>query len=285
MSERLLIVGDQGTGKTSALFSIAVGVLASGNQVFFFSLDAGADRFIPRVKNDKNFHYQAVPSWLAIRNKYRASKSLWNRGDWLMFDRADMGWPAVQEYQGAALNQVTEEELDDLYLSKRAEARIAADVTLASLSATQQEKGRAASVKKSVTQQDFSPLDWGLIRGSFKGVFFDACGGDQAVELGMNVAATCLAQSVSGDFMRPSDDDPRFLASYGIKIKGQEDFPTWFETLILSQLGPQGYTIISLKDRERKRFPATQLPDAHSFLALYQDLVGIELLNKVEVLK
>jgi len=97
--ERILIVGDRGTKKTSAIVQLAQ--LWPDIGVVVIDPDGGMPKIINRIFGgwDKvpNLSYYPVNSWLDIEAAYKEIKPALESGDWLCIDGAHHPWKMARE--------------------------------------------------------------------------------------------------------------------------------------------------------------------------------------------
>ena len=278
--ERLLIVGDIGTGKTRALFDLIELAIANNHKVFFFSLDDGHQRFLSRVKehlNTKLFIYNCT-SWAEMRNAYRESKTLWEKGDWVMMDRLDLAWDYIQRFYKAEKYGVSEDELSLFTLDRRLELLAQADEL--------EKKGdmrNARAIRNAVNMDGPVEMDWDLLKSAMSSVTYEVASGRDAIQYQISYAATTWG--VPGITARmgvgeqkveteSSKNDPRKLRLFNITIQGEKHVPGYFDTVLVFKKLPQGYAMSTEKDRERKYFNDELI--AGGFADTYQALVGVE---------
>lgn len=280
--EKFLFTGPTGAGKTKGMFDVAIKALAVGKRVFYLAFDDGYWRHLKDVEKylvhhtdpevtpketAETFHLWDCNDWPMTRRAYNESKVLWEKGDWLMFDRADMAWDFIQEYTGSLIEGVSTEELDELYYARR----------MAKLSdSTPSERERIKS-NPSGEQE----VDWSAIKGSFKGVLYDACCGPDAKRLRINVIVSEMSQMGIRRFSKSETTeqkaDQRRLYGYNMTIQGEKNIPGWLETTVVFLKENGVYTIGTDKDRERKAFASERLDEGLGFWETYQSLIGEEL--------
>ena len=272
MRERILISGEAGSGKTNALFSIIEGVLLEGKEnIFYMDHDLGAERFLYRVgKNhfdadnpEGRFHYYQCPDWITTRNAYRDVRRQWNRGDWFMEDRVDLVWDWVQHYFNALVNELSEDELDQVYLARRV--------------ATRKQLADTDKPKKDVSPEgDIGGVDWAPIKNAYNTVGYDAFCGVESASRQINVVMTALAKSKS-EVYRPQGmtrADPRDLSGFGVVVQGEKNLPSLTDTHLLLEKSPiKGYVMHTVKNRERNMWRDVEL-DERGFYLIYQQKTG-----------
>ena len=278
--ERLLIVGDIGTGKTRALFSIADQVIANNHKVFFFSLDDGHERFLPRMKDHvgtKFFVYNCT-CWAEMRNAYRESKHLWEKGDWVMMDRLDLAWDYIQRFYKAEKYGVSEEDLPLFTLDRRMELLTQADEL--------EKKGdmrNARAIRNAVNMDGPVEMDWDLLKSAMSSVTYEVASGRDAIQYQINYAATTWgvpgiqARMTTGENKTETDsskNDPRKLRLFSMTIQGEKHVPGYFDTVLVFKKLPQGYVMSTEKDRERTYFSDELITGG--FAENYQALVEVE---------
>ena len=269
MSELLAFSGDTGAGKTRSIFSIIEAVLRdTDKKVHYIALDRGHQRFLKRPTiaphlGTRLFIYN-VRDFIALRDTYRAVKQVLEFGDWLVIERVDLAWDWVQDYVGASVNQMDEDNLDQMFLEKRIKQKI--------------EKGREAL--KTVTQNDYNPLDWSLIRSNYNGIVKDAYDGDNSTVKDINVIMTFWALPSGDQYDTGGDDDPRDLSKeYGMVIKGEKKTIGYAETHLLFRQFRGNYVFDTIKDRERGKGVKQVVAEDASFLDVYQGIVQEDIIN------
>ena len=259
--ERLLIVGDVGTGKTKALFALAHKALAAGKKVFLFVYDDGHQRFmnkdwVIKYVTENKFFVNSVVTWPDARKAYKEAKLLWEPGDWVMADRLDLMWDEIQAYFKAQTLNIDRDDLPDYNLR----------VTLADENDVQ-----------------IKDTDWDVQKSAIRSLIFDPNAGPDAVRMGINVAMTSWA--VPGITARmvnkggskveeeSSKNDPRKLRELNTTVQGEKHVPGWFDTVLVFKIVPRGYVMSSYKDRERKLISEVLIGD--DFADTYQSEVGV----------
>ena len=279
--ERILIVGDIGTGKTRALFDLAELAIANNHKVFFFSLDDGHQRFLPRMKDhigSKFFTYNCT-CWAEMRAAYKESKNLWEKGDWVMMDRLDLAWDYIQRFYKAEKYGVSEDELSGFTLDRRLELLTQADEL--------EKKGdvrSARSIRNAVNMDGPIEMDWDLLKSAMGSVTYEVASGRDAIQYGINYAATTWgvagiqARMSVGENKSETDaskNDPRKLRLFNITIQGEKHVPGYFDTVLVFKKLPQGYVMSTEKDRERKAFNDELI--SGGFADTYSALVGVDI--------
>lgn len=101
--ERLLLYGGEGAGKTRAWCAIAAWYRRTGNPAQFHVLDS--DVTVEAMADGWPDFYDNVTvydvlSWRDYLDQFQNAKKAADptRMDWLVVDRADLAWPAVQDY-------------------------------------------------------------------------------------------------------------------------------------------------------------------------------------------
>ena len=274
--ERILVTGDTGSGKTRLLFEMAVEALKKGHNVFLQSFDGGHLRFLRRVRwwEDKSFFVFDCPNWSSARQAYKDMKPLWQPGDWVMQDRVDMVWDFVREYWATAKFGVTDDELDDYFAQKRLR-----NLDEAKKLPTQE----ADKIKNALTVEELSTMDWDIIKGLLRSIVFDPTGGTDARMMQVNVIATELALPGISRFTtrdresEASKNDPRKIREHSYTIQGEKNVQSWYDTVLLLKYGMKGYTVSTLKDRERPGMFEEVVSEELGFLGTYQSVIREEI--------
>lgn len=260
---KFLFVGQTGVGKTRALFDIALRYMGADKQVFYLAFDAGYTRHLPKVdgyfvyhtepeyssaEEGEKFHLWDCGDLVTARRAYRDAKMLMNKGDALIMDRIDLHWERAQEH----------------YIRNK--------VGVAGLEAEPDLEG------------GFENVDWQVIKENHNSVAFDGVEGTDTRLQRINVFASALAQPGITSWTKKgqtetkkSQEDPRKLRSLGVTIKGEGNVPTYFDTLVLMELAPQGYVMSTSKDRERELIHRQVIEDGEQFWDAYERLTGMKL--------
>lgn len=258
-----MFTGQTGVGKTKALFDIALRYMSAGKQVYYLAFDAGYMRHLDKVdgyfvyhtepeyssaQDGEKFHLWDCGDLVTARKAYRDAKILMEKGDVLMLDRIDLHWERTQDH----------------YIAKR----IGAD----DLSGEPDLDG------------GFENVDWQVIKENHNSVAYDGVEGTDTRLLRINVFATALATPGISSWTKKgqeeskkSKEDPRKLRMLGVTIKGEGNVPTYFDTLVLMEIAPQGYVISTSKDRERPLIYRQVMEDGEEFWDAYQRLTGCKL--------
>ena len=72
--------------------------------------------------------------------------------------------------------------------------------------------------------------------------------------------------------------DQRVLSSYGMVVRGETNLPSQPDTHMLLRFEDAGYTMNTVKDRERKYVRSVVLREDVGFVETYQDAVGVTIL-------
>lgn len=99
--EKVLIIGDSNTGKTSAL--VALARLYPERTVVIFDPDDGTSKAltgqgITHEQLPNLMIYPVRSDWQAMLEYYQACKAVLREGDWLCFDMLGRFWDLVQQY-------------------------------------------------------------------------------------------------------------------------------------------------------------------------------------------
>lgn len=281
--ERILLVGDIGTGKTRALFDIAQLALRQGKKVFYFSMDNGHVRFMDRVKGFEGtqfFEYNCT-NWAETRKAYRDCKALWEKGDWVIMDRLDLIWDYIQRFYKAEKYGVDEDELPNFTLDRRMELLAQAEKL---------EKAgdgrRANAIRNAVNMDGPVELDWDLLKSAINSVTYEVASGRDAIQYQINYVASTwgtpgITARLAGEGGQKSEtesskNDPRKLRLFNVTIQGEKHVPGYFDTVLVFRKLPQGYVFGTEKDRERKSVFDELIGE--NFIDTYQVVTGVEVI-------
>lgn len=116
-TERILVFGPPGSGKSYQALKIARHVAPA--RVYVVDSDDAYPRLLSTEFRDlENVTVYPVASWPEWREALQDVLERIGPGEWLVVDRADMAWEAVQEYY---IEQVFGEEPGDYFLQARKE--------------------------------------------------------------------------------------------------------------------------------------------------------------------
>lgn len=277
MRERMLIIGETGSGKTRTQFSVLKRVLASTDKgVHFLSFDDGAERFLTKeILDNPQFHYYDAYDWVSSRDQSRKIQSEWGEGDFVFPDRTDMLWEHIQAYFAAAKWDVEEKDLDEVILQRR----------LSDLERVAQleRKGDADSVKEAkstkqaINNLEFANLDWRVMKSALDDVLYQFSNGYSARKNRISLFATALAMPI--DQLDPralQKPDPRNLTAFGLQVQGEKKIESYFDTTVVLKYDKGKYLAATKKDRERDLFGWTEVTD---FCDTYFDQTGVNLVE------
>jgi hypothetical protein len=223
-SERILLYGDPGAGKSTAYLNIAKWSQATGSDAQFYigDTDNAVGRMLASYPDLTNIHVHQLVLWqdyVAFRNQVMP---VLRPQDWLIVDFVGDAWPAVQDW---FVTEVHGETPEDYFLAVRKAMQ-----------------GKALGAFEGFT-------DWSVINKQYRGWFHRLI--NQAT---YNVLCTSKAEPLSNS-NKPTED-PTFrsvFAKVGKKTVGQKDLPYSFHTLLLAGEDARGFrTLSTVKDRERK---------------------------------
>lgn len=258
----MLLSGESKQGKTRAAFSIARAVLErTDKKVYYICCDNKAGKFLKYVEPhlDSRFFIRDAADIPTTRDAYRLFRSLWQHGDWQIIDRADLIWVRSQTYVRARYSDLSEDELDEMFLEWRAGQKKQAK--------TKEDKEK---LQRQFTQGDLNNLDWAIIRGEHNNIVENLCLGPEAVDKQVNVVLTALAKPLVPQFDKL--DDPRTFASMGVALEGEKNMLSLVDTHIHFHQDPsKGYVFTSLGDVERLR--AFKEP-VTNFIDDYEKVIG-----------
>jgi len=115
-TERLLLMGGPGTGKTHHIVNVCSWLAEKGKEMWILDLEDKMEAFLSEQGGvPKNMHLSVATSWEDVRetiDKWKTSGGV-KQGHWIAVDRMDLSWPMVQRWY---THQKYEEELADRLL-------------------------------------------------------------------------------------------------------------------------------------------------------------------------
>lgn len=226
--ERILSIGDAGSGKTTNALNIARWLVRTKSQSRVYILDT--DFAIPRMLTN---YPEIVPivklypcyDWTDYTKASKEILRLAKQTDWVVVDFIGSAWQAVQAYYA---EQVFHQQLGNYFL----EVRKQMDKDKHSLNAL--DGWTDWQVINPLYRQWINPL---LFKGQY------------------HIYATAKADQLSSDKKPTETSRVRQLFSrFGIKPQGQKDLPFQFHTLLINGYDQRtkARTITAVKDRERE---------------------------------
>ena len=224
--ERIFVFGPPGSSKSTMWLNIAkfAALTKSDAQFYILDTDFAVDRMltsypetVDRIHVSTGYEWRDYMQFLIdIRTKARPQ-------DWVIVDFIASAWQAVQD---DFVMQVFAQDTADYFLKVRKEAK-----------------------KDSASLEAFSGwVDWQVINQRYfqwaKPLIF---GGRY------NLYATSKADALSsGNKPTESAAVRSLFLPYGVKPQGQKDLPFSFHTVLITGKSPTGWTLTSVKDRERE---------------------------------
>jgi hypothetical protein len=234
-TERILVLGPAGSGKTTDWLNIAKLAQSTGAPTHFHVLDTdfAVARMLtgyPALTNVTVYECFDWPDFTSALDKVRAAAS---PGDWAVVDFMGNAWSAVQSY---FVEQVFHQDIDEYFLTAR--------IQLESVRDKIQKAGKQPRLE---TFDGW--MDWNVINALYR-----KWANAYLFRLpGVHLYATAKADPLS-DARNPTEDTGTrtLFLRHGIKPVGQKDLPYQFHTILLAQRDPRGtFTLTTVKDRER----------------------------------
>ena len=248
MREKILIGGDTNTGKTMAIYNLALSFPNSK----VVAHDAEGDLML--TIEEMGIHppnlivYNVKPDWMAFKDKYKELKETLEPTDWMCFDMMGVFWDLVQ-----------------MYYSRRVYGDSPAEHIL--------------KLKEQAKSTSFSGFDglteWPLIKRMHNEDIFD----DAVRWSDFNVFATTSLVNFSPKEKIPQHGLDYIMANeFGKKFEGEKHNKFRFRNLVCAYYKPKDkkfcFKIVKLKGKEQE----TPLPEydftGRSFIDVYLEVKG-----------
>jgi len=225
LRERLMLVGDTGTGKSYSCLTLARELAPT--PFYFIDTDDSVDRLLfTEFKGLTNVYPYPSSSWEKCEKSLEDISSKVKEGDWLVIDMLCSTWDFVQSY---FVEQVFGKKIDDYFLEVRKTMKIGAT--------------RLDGLKGWV--------DWGVINKIYQDWVNKIM-----YQLPCHVAATSKVTSL----MTTDEPEIRSLfSSLGIKPEGEKRNSYRVHTILLTAHDKNGWYISTIKDRGRRQLNKVQI--------------------------
>lgn len=222
--ERVLVYGNEGTGKTRAWLDIAALSQRSGSDAMFYAIDSEVAA-IPRMLSGETFrdltnvHHEPVSDYPEMFQAIRALADKVRPNDWLILDRADAMWEMAQDhYVDLRYGRTMGEQWLSWVTTTGGDTR----------------KGRLLE----------GDTDWGTINKLYRDLT------TPVVRLQGHLFMTAPARKVGE---RDEQGIRDVYGRFGFRPEGQRHLGHLSHTtLLLNKTGQEEWRITSVKDRERK---------------------------------
>lgn len=239
--ERILAVGAPGAGKSFQLLRIAQWLKGPGKQVFVIDTDDAWPRMLSGkdLSNVRVLPAQDWPDYMKARDTVLEEA---HEGDWVGLDMADSPWSTVQRY---FITEVFKDEMGEYFLEARKHMK----------KDTKSLFGGRDSALKGWT-------DWVTINRLYEDFMLPLVYRSSA-----HLYATSKPQAVSEDDDMVTKD---LFGSLGVKPAGQKALGHQFHSVFLFIHGKDGWSITTIKDREREAMDHMKLVSLpHQYLQKY----------------
>lgn len=226
LTERILLFGPAGSGKSTAAASIAAMSAKTGSDARFHVVDTDLawDRMLYEGYQDlSNVEVYVALEWPEYREALAKIRATVRPNDWVIVDLVSNAWETVQSY---FTEQVFDSDIGDYFLQVRKELKTG---------------------KKSL--EAFSGwVDWSVINAMYK-----SWANDLLFKTRANILCTAKMAKVHSE---QDDKATRLLfGSHGVKPEGQKALAYQFHTVLLTGEQKAGdetqWTLTTVKDRER----------------------------------
>lgn len=256
--ERILLTGPMGVGKTSAMLSVVSRAIKTGSDAKLYVLNSDGQGAIERMVYTPKSRFADVADRLDIRNvndfeewerELEDVRGLVRPQDWLFCDFISDLWEEAQRYY---VEKVHGKEPEDYYLD--------AQIRLEKKKRARAEKVAAGGKVSDKAPQDDSKhefKDWDVIKSLYFRVF------DPIYKrLCCNVMATAQIRELRTEGMFADKKEERKLyGAFGAMPTGHKSLGHRFDTVLLLQKERDGYTMTTMKDRERDDMEDAKLTD------------------------
>ncbi len=238
MSERILVYGQPGTGKSYQFLKVAQ--FAAPARCYVLDTDDAYPRMLEtEFKGLENVEVYPVFEWEDWRSAITDVLSKINPGDWVCIDRADVMWQAAQDYY---IRRIFDEEVDEFFLRARKEY----------------ERSRDGK---------FVPLDgwkdWSIVNRVYRQLWTKLIMPNMPANLYVAAAATKIEK-------QDEQDVQETFSFLGVKPEGQKQLPYGMHSVLFFDRTKEGWRVTTVKDRGRRYL------DRQKLVSLpHQYLVGI----------
>ena len=97
MNEKIMLIGGPGTGKSTQLRNVIDYLEEKNKRVFVIDLEGKFETMI-LASTPKNMELFTAIYWQDIKVVHEKFESKIKEGDWILVDRIDLSWPAVQRW-------------------------------------------------------------------------------------------------------------------------------------------------------------------------------------------
>lgn len=227
--ERIMLMGNAGTGKSRSILSIAKKAQQTKSPAHFYIIDtdAAVERMLESGFPDlNNVTYEPCFEWSDYTSTLDQFLNKAGPDDFLAVDLISPAWPAVEEW---FIDQVFGKDSADFYMEAR------------------------KSMKKGGALDGFR--DWGQINREWRRWVNKLVFRSKS-----HVIVTAGVAPINMEM--DSKQIKEWFAPFGLKPKGQKDLAHhWHTILLLGAKTPGEHTISTIKDREREVLVAEKFND------------------------